>query len=147
MANLRAMFGIKEVAKVFDNFAKEQDEKDLKVLQYAGENFVNNARSNDTYNDQTGNLRSSIGYIILNNGRVVHQNFKLSRSGDDRESGKVEAMNYASELASKYPQGWVLIGFAGMNYAAAVESRGYDVITDAANQVDIKSYFNNDISI
>ena len=42
-------------------------------------------------------------------------------------------------MALDYPKGMVLIGVAGMGYAAAVESRGYDVITGSApNSNDIK---------
>ncbi len=141
MADIKAMFEAKEVRSVFDNFIQGHEEKTLEVMRYEGEAFVNRARENQTYHDQTGNLRSSIGYIIIHNGVIVDQNFRLSKEGDDRETGKVEAMNYANELVGKYPTGWVLVGFAGMNYAAAVESRGYDVITDSANQIDIKDYF------
>ncbi len=141
MAGIEAMFGVKEVGRVFDDFMKGHEEKTLEVMRYEGEAFVNRARENQTYLDQTGNLRSSIGYIIVHNGIIVDQNFKLSKEGDDRATGKAEAMGYAIELAKQYPIGWVLVGFAGMNYAAAVESRGYDVITDSANQIDIKDYF------
>lgn len=147
MADIKAMFGMKSVMKVFDDVIEGHKEKMIEVLQYEGEAFVNRARTNNTYWDETGNLRSSIGYVIVFNGIVVDQNFKLSGSGSDKETGKLEAMNLASDLAGKYNRGWVLIGIAGMDYAAAVESRGFDVITNSANQVDIKQYFNNDISI
>lgn len=147
MVGIKAMFGMKSVMKVFDDVIEGHKEKMIEVLQYEGEAFVNRARMNNTYWDETGNLRSSIGYAIVFNGIVVHQNFKLSGSGGDRETGKLEAMDLASDLAEEYNRGWVLIGIAGMDYAAAVESRGFDVITNSANQVDIKQYFNNDISI
>jgi len=40
-------------------------------------------------------------------------------------------MDYANQIKSKY-KGLVLIGIAGMEYAAAVEAKGYDVITGSA---------------
>ena len=41
-----------------------------------GEEFVINARDNKTYKDQTGNLRSSIGYVVLYNGKQLNKNFE-----------------------------------------------------------------------
>jgi len=36
------------------------------------------------------------------------------------------------ELAAQYPKGMILVVVAGMEYAAAVESKGYDVISGAS---------------
>jgi hypothetical protein len=99
----------------------------LSRLQRIGETFVTNARLNGTYKDQTGNLRSSIGYVILKNGEQVFENFEGKTS-----TGKQTAKSAAQDIASKYPTGYVLIGVAGMEYAAAVESRGYEVITSSS---------------
>ena len=104
--------------------------KVFKTLSYVGESFVKKARGIDTYLDQTGNLRSSIGYIILHNGKTVTSNFKLSKKGTDKVTGKDAAENYAKNVvAAKYPTGWVLIGVAGMEYSVDVESLKIDVIT------------------
>ncbi len=116
--------------------------KALEVLQYEGENFINNARDNNTYKDRTGNLRSSIGYIVLYDGIEVCKNIEMAKNGSDGLTGIMEAKSFAEEIAFDYPFGWVLVCFAGMNYAAAVESRGYDVISSAANKIDIRDYFN-----
>lgn len=43
----------------------------LRTFMYIGEACLNKARSTDSYKDQTGNLRSSIGYIITADGRVI----------------------------------------------------------------------------
>lgn len=40
-------------------------------LCYVGEQCLNAARSTNSYKDQTGNLRSSLGYIVVSNGKVV----------------------------------------------------------------------------
>jgi hypothetical protein len=42
------------------------------------------------------------------------------------------------DIGSQYPTGLVLICVAGMDYAAAVESLGYDVITSSAENAAIK---------
>jgi hypothetical protein len=103
-------------------------------LTRVGEQFVAQARDNDTYKDQTGNLRSSLGYVILRNGVQVKANF-ASRKGKD---GVKAAKDVIDEAKSKFPKGFVLIGVAGMGYAAAVESKGYDVITASSQQAEIE---------
>lgn len=128
---LRAMFTRGQVSDFVDNMVQGVNDKMLKALQYAGEQFVNEARLNGTYDDDTGNLRSSIGYIILNNGEIVHQNFKKQQGAEDGDTGVLKGFDAANEVAGESPFGWVLIGVAGMEYAAAVEAKNYDVITGA----------------
>ncbi|GAB2547166.1 hypothetical protein [Spirosoma aerophilum] len=93
-------------------------------LSYLGEQCVNHARSLDTYKDQTGNLRSSIGYIIVKDGQIVKKSFVGSTV-----EGKQTGLTFASQLASEIGLGWGLIVVAGMNYALKVESMGLDVLT------------------
>ncbi len=94
-----------------------------------GEQFVVNARTRANFKDDTANLRSSIGYVVLENGKQVSANFEQRKGGPD---GVNEAEKVMSELKKKYPSGYVLLGVAGMDYAAAVESKGYDVITSSS---------------
>lgn len=96
----------------------------LRMLSYVGELCVNEARSLTTYQDQTGNLRASVGYLILYNGVVLTSDFGTGVGGSTGEQ-------VARTVASQYPSGWVLIVVAGMAYAADVESRGLDVLTSA----------------
>ena len=124
---LKALFSSQSIQRFMDQKAEEFDEKALKTLQFKGEQFVNAARMTDTYTDRTGNLRSSIGYIILKDGQIVDRNF----TGKSSE-GVSKAEKFALELSAKYSNGYVLIGVAGMHYAAYVEARGYDVITGSA---------------
>ena len=37
---------------------------------YVGEQVLNAARSTDSYKDRTGNLRSSVGYVLVVDGQV-----------------------------------------------------------------------------
>lgn len=128
---LRAMFTRGQVADFVSDWVDQTNEKMLKAFQYAGEQFVNIARLGGTYEDDTGNLRSSIGYIILYNGEVVNQNFKKQQGAEDGDTGVLKGYEVANEVAGNHPFGWVLIGVAGMEYAAAVEAKNYDVITGA----------------
>lgn len=101
-------------------------------LQRIGEIFVRNARLNDTYKDQTGNLRSSIGYVVLYNGQQIYEDFE-NKGGP---AGVDTAKKIADEVKGKFPKGFVLIGVAGMEYAAAVEAKGYDVITASSIEAE-----------
>ena len=137
------------VIKIKPKFTKEQIEKLLSDkldklssaiisrFLYIGEQFVKDARENGTYTDRTGNLRNSVGYLILVNGSVIYENFKRSAnvSGEGEKVSKgdksgVEAGRSTAKKASqRFPKGIVLIVVAGMDYAAAVESKGRDVLT------------------
>lgn len=101
---------------------------------YIGEACVKKAREMGDYNDITGNLRSSIGYIVLSNG-VVRQygkpEQKAGKKGDGAE-GVVAGEQLLDKLKAEYPYGVVLILCAGMNYAAYVENvRHKHVLIDA----------------
>ena len=87
-------------------------------LSVVGERVINQARDTDkrTFKDQTGNLRSSIGYVIVSDGQIV-------KASDFR--------SYAERLAQQFPDGIVLIVVAGMNYATYVSAKGLDVLDSA----------------
>lgn len=137
------IFTTQGIQEYVDSKTEEYKEKAILTAQYLGEQFVNLARSNRTYMDRTGNLRSSIGYIIIYDGRLIDRNFQAGPRGTDRNTGVREAQSFAEELAGRYPTGLILIGVAGMEYAAAVEAKGYDVITGAApTSQEFKDIFN-----
>ncbi len=113
---------------------------------YVGERCVVEARKAGEYNDITGNLRSSIGYVVLFNGqpykysksRVYRgsatRNKRLSRNKGNKgtEEGQAFLERLAEEFASRYPQGIVLIVAAGMEYAIYVEAiHNLNVLTSA----------------
>lgn len=124
------LFNIKDIDRSFDNFYKEVDSKELEVLKYIGEAFVNEARSMHTYKDRTGNLRSSIGYQIAHKGKVVFGDFQGTPEGQQA------AKEVVKDVLSKERTGFVLIGVAGMNYAYYVESKGLDVITGSTQKAE-----------
>lgn len=81
------------------------------------------------FNDDTGNLRSSIGFILSYNNEVVVSKFEESENGTDRASGIREGMEYSKLLSREHPTGFVVTIVAGMEYASFVEALGYDVLT------------------
>lgn len=115
--------GIKSI--IADRFVRIKQAMIMRLYR-VGENFITNGRLNGTYTDQTGNLRSSIGYVILRDGVQLFEKFQ----GDGE--GVAQAKKICEEQKTKYPTGLVLICVAGMEYAAAVESKGYDVITGSS---------------
>ncbi len=126
---LEPRFTRAEIQKFIEDKMKALDNAILTRLKRIGETFVKNARENGNYTDVTGNLRNSIGYVILRDGEQLFQNFKKAARVRSDTSGVNTGERVALEVASNFPRGYVLIVVAGMNYAAAVESRGKDVIT------------------
>ncbi|HEX2920912.1 MAG TPA: hypothetical protein VHO50_07100 [Bacteroidales bacterium] len=99
----------------------------INTLIYTGEECVKYARLRGNYQDQTGNLRSSIGYAVIDYGQLIKiSGFEQVLKGAE---GSKEGKELLDHLLSKYKNGIVLIVVAGMNYAAAVEAKDYDVIT------------------
>lgn len=96
----------------------------IRELAYLGEQCVTVARDRApelSWIDRTGNLRSSIGYIITHNGNIVqYSDFKQVKQGSE---GPKVGKDLATEIAKKYSNEYVLVVVAGMNYAEYVEAR------------------------
>ena len=122
-------FNRADIKKALDERASRIEEAILLRLQRIGEQFVSNARNHADFTDRTGNLRSSIGYVIMKNGQQLYENFEQRKGGPE---GEEQAKKVIAESKQNFPTGYVIIGVAGMDYAAAVESKGYDVITSSA---------------
>ena len=127
--------GVRQITPMaeVDAYLEEQieriEEKISYNLSYVGEQCLNAARSTNSYKDQTGNLRSSVGYVIARDGKIIQaSDFKTIKQG--REGSK-DGAAFARQLVSEFPQGFVLIVVAGMNYAAYVSAKGYDVVDSA----------------
>lgn len=116
-----------------DAYIDQSIDKALEVIVntflYVGESCIREARDNGSYMDQTGNLRSSIGYVVVVDGQIVRKNVvDLVKNGTE---GTKEAEAFLERLASEHSTGICLIVVAGMNYASYVEGRGYNVLTSA----------------
>lgn len=91
------------------------------ALCRVGEQCITEARESGDYTDRTGNLRSSIGYAVLLDGKVIRQGqVEKTKQGD---KGLSEGLAYLKErIAKARKKGAVLIITAGMNYADYVET-------------------------
>lgn len=95
----------------------------IRALSYLGEMCVIEAKNRPqeaSWFDQSGNLRSSIGYVIVHNGKIIrYSDFNQVKQGTD---GVKEGKELAKELAKQFTTGYALIVVAGMNYAELVEA-------------------------
>ncbi len=116
-----------------DKYIEEQVERITNALiynlQYIGERCLNAARETNSYKDRTGNLRSSLGYVIVLDGKIKYQsNFEVVMKGSD---GARSGIQYAKEVARQFPEDIVLLVVAGMQYASYVSATGRDVLDSA----------------
>ncbi len=106
-------------------------------LFYIGEECLTQARSGHKYLNQTGNLCSSIGYCILDDGKIVHEGeWKAVAGGKGNgEEGMKQGAAFLHNLVSKQPaKGIVFMMVAGMPYAQYVEAMSLDVL-DTSEQM------------
>jgi len=128
---IEAKFTRSDVKKAYDNFVDGIKRQQINRLQMLGEMCVNHARNvpmEQGFQDQTGNLRSSIGYMVFVDGVAVHSMFEQRKEG---AQGVKAGEALAQRVGERNPQGVCLVVTAGMNYALYVESKGRDVITTA----------------
>lgn len=127
-----------DIRKLLDKLGERAEFVIMDLLQRTGEEFVKIARLEGNYIDHTGNLRSSIGYVIVKDGSIVGRNFQLSeQAGTDKQTGKREGEQLAMDLVKTFTKGYVMIGVAGMKYAVFVEAmENKDVLTRAADKAD-----------
>jgi hypothetical protein len=161
-----ADFGGEDPKAVMDALAKKVGRVILNQLMQAGLQIVRDARSkvpDDNYreainslayakgetraelsidspgfNDDTGNLRSSIGFVLTHNGETIKEDFEKSTSGTDKSTGVETGKAYAKKVNGVQELGWTMTAVAGMEYAGWVEALGYDVLTGSTLGVGTK---------
>ena len=118
-----------EIDGYLDRKAELLHWKHIEILKRVGRAAVKEARQNHRYKDRTGNLTSSIGYCIVDNGKVIEESsFDTVLNGSQ---GSTDGREYLSRLVSEHPSGLVLIVVAGMEYAAYVEAKNLNVLDSA----------------
>ena len=143
-----------------DGFFEECFREVFAHLVEMGEEAYATAFQKGRYQNITGNLRSSLGYVIARDGKIIKEGgFKQvqgrgenyekvffttkaqktvqfwarGKAGDGSE-GSRQGLEYARSLA-RSSKGIMLIVVAGMDYASYVNSRGYDVMDSAEEKV------------
>lgn len=160
-----------------DDFRRNLEEKYNAIMQDIAEalfrtctNAVNRARTTNTYKDQTNNLRSSIGFVIYFNGRMLFRDFQTggtgtggggevsfntkegqevsftSKVGDTSgQKGLLQGEALADKIVQKYTSGFVAVIVAGMNYALFVEAKGLDVLTGSTLDIGMDLKMNLEV--
>lgn len=123
---IKPMFGNGVVAAQVAAFQENLEKAIIFALKELGEELAKYAKENHTYSDQSGNLTNSIGYAIVRNKEMVYYG-GLNQPGISMDSALQTALKMAQSTQSAYS----LIIVAGMNYAAYVEAKGYNVILPA----------------
>lgn len=131
---IRQITPMSEIDRYTEQRLKGLEQAVIRTLTYCGELCLNVARSTNSYKDQTGNLRSSIGYVVAVDGRIVNQSdFEAVKDGGQ---GSKQGAAFAKQLVRRFPKGICLIVVAGMEYAAHVKNRGYDVLDSSELTAD-----------
>lgn len=118
-----------ELAAIIQRALEKRKREYITWLQYVGEMCVNDARLSGSYTDRTGNLRSSTGYAIIDNGQIVKSaDFKQVAQGS---AGPTNGKQFLQRIATESNSALVLVIVAGMNYAAYVQDKGYNVLDSA----------------
>lgn len=127
-----ANFTKADVKKRIDAFLDEIERKQIARLQRLGEMCLIEARNNKGYMMQTGALLSSTGYQVFVDGVAIHSQFDAASGAESEAAAKgIKTGQTLAEQIGKETKGIALVVVAGMNYAAYVEARGYNVLTSA----------------
>ena len=110
----------KEINTYLLNYNKRIISALIYGLEYLIAELSNHAKSNAGYQDRTSNLKSSIGGMVLQDGKpVTYRGFESEGSAD---IGSQTGLEFINSLIKDYSQGLVIIVVAGMDYATYVEN-------------------------
>lgn len=135
-----------------DKLEEQAEQYYIDRLIRAGEDAVKKAIEIGNYQNITGNLRSSIGYVIAYNGNIIKEGgfhrikghgenmqkvefttkdgdnvsfWAKGKFGDGSEGTKI-GLEFARSKIGRTGYSFVLV--AGMEYASYVSSKGFDVL-------------------
>lgn len=128
---LKANFTQTDIAQYLEKRRQAIEAVIIRNLQYLGEQCVNEARTNGDYVDRTGNLRSSVGYVVVARGQIVQSNFATVASGNE---GMGIGRSLAEKLSQQFKSGYALIVVAGMDYALYLEAAHHRNVLNSAEQ-------------
>lgn len=123
MSDIRLVTSQKAIDELFAKAAKIIFNRVQYNLNYLGLLCIKRIRDrsgDESWYDQTGNLRSSIGYAIYSHGmKQIESTFNAVLGGSE---GSQKGRKMVSDLASKYSDTYALVVVAAMEYADYVEA-------------------------
>lgn len=144
MSDIRLVISQKAIDELFAKAAKIIFDRVQYNLNYLGLDCVRRIRDrsgDESWYDQTGNLRSSIGYAIYSYGRKQIESSFDSVLGSSEGSDKGRKM--VADLASKYSDTYALVVVAAMEYAdyvEAIDSKDVLASTEIYAKSDVNRY-------
>ncbi len=129
---------IKAFLDEFADVVKEVEKEALAKVCTESVNIAKTIPPSQGFHDVTGNLRSSMGYVLFEDGKPIDELYEVvsgindsgeSYSGDE---GVKKGKDYALEKGRE-TKGVTGVVTAGMPYAKYVEAKGRDVLTSAEN--------------
>lgn len=128
----KANFTRNDVRLYLESFCEDVVKRQIRYLQYLGEMCLTEARNNKGYMMQTGALTSSTGYQVFVDGVAIHSQFDAASGAESEAAARgMKSGQTIAEKVGKETKGVALVVVAGMNYAAYVEARGYNVLSSA----------------
>lgn len=123
MSDIRLVTSMNAIDDLFAKAAKILFQRIQYNLSYLGTSCVTRVRDrtgSESWYDQTGNLRSSIGFAIYSYGQKQIESAFDSVLGGQEGSSKGKKM--VTDLASLYSDTYALVVIAAMDYAEFVEA-------------------------
>lgn len=139
--NIKANFTENQIRKEFEKQMRLYVNEIVDIYSRAGKAMAEDARSRTkdlgahdggSFGNITWELRSSIGCAVYVDGVKKFSYFPVLSTGAE---GSVIGEDYADEL-SQGMDGIALIVVAGREYAAAVENKGYNVLTSTGQEAE-----------
>lgn len=135
MLSIKADFDFRTVHAEIQSEMDAWFDELLETFREQGREFTKRARAKTKaeggFGNITWNLRSSIGYCLVYQNKVIETYFppiKGGTVGEDRGEELAERL----ALYGDYGDGIVLVMVAGMEYAAFVKAKGIDVIQSSS---------------
>ena len=123
MSDIRMVTSTESLDNLFARAAEIIFERVQYNLSYLGNWCVRRIKDRsgtESWFDQSGNLRSSIGYAIYSYGqKQIESAFEQVLGGQE---GSSKGRKMVSDLASKYAETYALVVVAAMDYADFVEA-------------------------
>lgn len=140
---IRMTTPMSEINALIKSETERVDKIVIQALSNLGDMCVKEARDRaqeESWFNQTGNLRSSVGYVVVAHGRIVKSSdFGTVLQGSE---GSRVGKALAEELAKKYSSGYALIVVAGMHYAEYVEAKDSKSVLASAELLAHAEFYN-----
>lgn len=126
----------KQITRYLVTYATRIERALIFNLEVLVAQLENHAKLSAGYEDQTSNLKGSIGGIVLKDGRPVSYKGFNAGGTEGRNTGK----EYLNSLIGNHTRGFVVLIVAGMEYATYVENyHGLNVLKKS--ELKMKSEF------